>query len=406
MNLNPSALSPDNGRQLVRQRKRTRHWLAAGLLGILLFSAILSRRVSSAAIMTTADDLKPFLDGYVGTKVPGIQYVVVDADGPLFEYAGGWADIQRQKPMTSDTTMMAFSMTKTFTALAILQLVEQGKLELDDEIDQYLPDTPYYGQHITVRQLLAHTSGISNPIPLRWVHLTGDNTTFDEDASLAQVLDNNPTLRSAPGEKYAYTNIGYWLLGKIIERVTGDAYADYVSSYLLEPLNLSAAEINFVISDRDSHANGYLARYSLTNLIKGFVTDSSIWGDYEGNWLRLEDFHLNGPAFGGLVGTASSFGTFLQDQLRTDSVLLSPQTRRLLESQQTDSAGNPIPMTLGWHIGEVNGVSYFYKEGGGGGFHSEMRLYPAQAIATVVMVNRTEFNSTAFLNRVDSAFLR
>ena len=141
------------------------------------------------------------------------------------------------------------------------------------------------------------------------------------------------------------------------------------------------------------------------NLVKRFVTDSKFWGEYEGKWLRLRSHHLNGPAFGGLVGTARGFGRLLQDQLRTKSVLLSPETKRLLETRQTDGRGKKIPMTLGWHVGDLNGTVYFFKEGGGGGFHSEMRLYPAKGIASVVMVNSTVFNSTKFLNRVDRMFL-
>ena len=83
---------------------------------------------------------------------------------------------------------------------------------------------------------------------------------------------------------------------------------------------------------------------------------------------------------------------------------MSPETKRLLETQQADGRGRKIPMTLGWHVGHVNGTVYFFKEGGGGGFHSEMRLYPAKGIASVVMVNSTVFNSTKFLNLMDRAF--
>jgi D-alanyl-D-alanine carboxypeptidase len=86
-------------------------------------------------------------------------------------------------------------------------------------------------------------------------------------------------------------------------------------------------------------------------------------------------------------------------------VLFAPQTKRLLETRQTNSAGQLIPMTLGWHIGEIPGTAYFYKEGGGGGFHSEMRIYPTRGMATVVLANSTEFKSTRFLNRYDHNFL-
>jgi len=351
------------------------------------------------------DNVTNLLDRYAGSQVPGLQYIVVNAYGTLFEYAGGWADIQNRKAMALDTTLMAYSMTKTFTAVSILQLVERGKLELGDEIDRHLPDTPYNGGHITIHQLLDHTSGIPNPIPLRWAHLAEENARFDEDAALAQVLLDNPKLVFEPGQKFAYSNIGYWLLGKIIEQATGQSYSDYVRANILRPLGLSAHEMDFVIPDPSRHANGYLAKYSLMNLVKGFVIDRKFLGGYEGKWLRLKSHHLNGPAFGGLIGTARGFSRFLQDQLQAKSALFGPDTKRMLETRQTNSAGAPIPMTLGWHIGETDEVIYFFKEGGGGGFHSEMRLYLTKGIALVVMVNSAEFNSTKFMNHFDRMFL-
>ncbi|MCM2359840.1 MAG: beta-lactamase family protein [Geobacteraceae bacterium] len=362
-------------------------------------------QVPAADGLVTNHEVAGPLTQYTRSEVPGLQYVVVDAEGILFEFAGGLADIQNQKAMTLDTTLMAYSMTKPCTAVAILQLAEQGKVRLDDPIDRYLPNHPYGGHGITIRHLLTHTSGLPNPIPLRWVHLAEQGAGFDEDAALARVVAENPRLSFEPGRKYAYSNIGYWLLGKIVERVSGQSYTDYVRTNIIRPLGLSPQEMDFVIPDPARHANGYLAKYSLMNLMKGFVTDSKFWGEYEGKWLRLRSHHLNGPAFGGLVGTARSFGRLLQDQLRAESVLLSPETRRLLETRQTDGRGRKIPMTLGWHVGDLNGTAYFFKEGGGGGFHGEMRLYPAKGIASVVMVNSTVFNSTRFLNRVDRKFL-
>jgi D-alanyl-D-alanine carboxypeptidase len=344
------------------------------------------------------------LGRYVGSTVPGLQYIVVNAGARLLEYAGGWADVQNRRAMTLDTTVMAYSMTKTFTAVAVLQLVEQG-LGLDDPIDRHLPDTPYRGRGVTVRQLLDHTAGLPNPIPLRWVHPADDAADFDEDAALARVLRDNGKLVFEPGRKFHYSNIGYWLLGKIVERASRRSYAEYVTMNILEPLDPSGLELGFVIRDPARHAKGYLKRYSLMNLMKRFVTDRAFWGGYEGDWLRLKDHYPDGPAFGGLVGTARGFGRFLQDQLRATSALLRAETKRLLETPQTDRAGRPIPMTLGWHLGRANGSAYFFKEGGGGGFHGEMRIYPAQAIGSAVMTNGTAFNAGRFLNRMDRVVL-
>ena len=190
-------------------RRRTR----ASLLALLLMAASLSPGAKAMPALLTEADLSGYLDQIAGSDVPGLQYMVVDADQTLFEYAGGWADIQANRPMTPGTTLMAYSMTKTFTAVAVLQLVEQGRLGLADELDRHVPDTPYTGRGLTIRQLLAHTAGIPNPIPLRWVHLSEADAVFDEAAALAQVLQDNPKLASEPGERFAYTNSGYWLLG-------------------------------------------------------------------------------------------------------------------------------------------------------------------------------------------------
>ena len=134
--------------------------------------------------------------------------------------------------MMTSTTMLAYSMTKTITAVAVLQLVEQGKLQLDDSADKYLGNNPY-GKVITIRHLLAQTSGIGNPIPLKWAHLVEHHEAFDEDAALNKVLKEFPTLSFAPGTKYGYSNIAYWLLGKIIERVSGQPYSVYIAKHIL-----------------------------------------------------------------------------------------------------------------------------------------------------------------------------
>lgn len=347
---------------------------------------------------------KDLLDSYCKTAVPGLQYRVVDVHQAIFEYAGGLADIRNQKPMEANTTQMAYSMTKTFTAAAILQLVERGELGLDDGINRYLQNPPY-SDKITIRHLISHTAGIPNPIPLRWVHMADDHEHFDEDAALAKVLQDNAKLRSQPGEKYAYSNIGYWLLGKIIEGVTQRPYTEYMREYVLKPLGLEVHQMDFIVHEPSNHAKGYLGKYSFMNLVKGLVTDRNVWGPNEGKWIQVKSNYVNGPAFGGLIGAAKAFSCFLQDQLRERSVLFSQAAKQLFYTQQRNMRGEFIEMTLGWHMGELQGVRYFFKEGGGGGFHCEMRLYPAGGFASVIMVNSTEFNSNKILSSLDQAFL-
>ena len=353
--------------------------------------------------------VKTYLDKNINeSKIPGIQYLVLDSNKFIFEYMGGWADIASAKPMLSNITMMSYSQTKTITAAAVLQLFAAGKLDLDDDVNLYVPNLPY--KHpISIRQLLAQTSGLPDPIPLKWAHLAKEHPQFDEDSALAKVLTDNPELDFNPGKKYQYSNISYWLLGKVIEKASGIKYEKYVREHILKPLQISQKELDYVIPDPDFHAKGYLAKYSFLNLIKGFVVDKKLTGEesvYENNWLLFNNHYLNGPAFGGLIGTAKGFGKFLQDQLRPTSVLFSNEVKTLFYAQQYTNDSKPIDMTLGWHIGSIEEKKYYFKEGGGGGFHCEMRIYPDQNIASIIMVNKTSFKSKKVLNHIDREFLK
>ena len=105
------------------------------------------------------------------------------------------------------------------------------------------------------------------------------------------------------------------------------------------------------------------------------------------------------------MGNARGFGKFLQDQLRPHSALLGDTTQQLFYAPQHSKNGMPVPMTLGWHIGAGRGVPFFYKEGGGGGFHSMMRVYPSSGTGTVIMTNATAFDVCKVLDALDHRFL-
>ncbi len=333
----------------------------------------------------------------------GIQYIVVSADTTIFGYAGGWADVEAKTPLQPNNTMMIYSMTKTVTAAAVLQLIEQGKIGLDDPVTKYLGDIPY-GNRVTIRHLLSQTSGIPDPIPLKWVHLAEEHSTFNEKAALTKILTENSELDFQPGKKYGYSNISYWLLGQVIEKASGSSYEDYVRQNIFRKLEILASEIDFIIPLSDNHSKGYLPKWSFLNLFKSFVIDSKFVGEYENGWLHIKDHYLNGPSFGGIVSSAHSIGVFLQNQLRDHSLLFTKETKNLFFEQQKNYDGEPIEMTLGWHIGTMDNVKYFFKEGGGGGFHCEMRIYHTLGIASVVIANNTSFNVKGFLNTVDKEF--
>ncbi len=346
------------------------------------------------------------LDDCVGRgKVPGVQYVVVSAERTAFSYEAGWLDLGTGRRMQASTTLMAYSMSKTITAAAVMQLVDAGKVALDDKIGRYLEKQPY-GSDVTVRHLLTHTSGIPNPIPLRWVHPATAHASFDESVALDAVLQRHPRLSWPPGTRYRYSNIGYWLLAGIVERASGEAFISFVRGHTLLPLGIGDREVAYTTADPNDHACGYLEKYSIMNALKRLVVDRELIGEYQGRWLQIRDHYPNGAAFGGLVGTAQGFGKFLQDQLRPQSMLFGAGATNAFYTPATTRNGAAIPMTPGWHVGRLGGARFFYyKEGGGGGFHCMMRLYPHARIGTVVMTNATGFDVARLLNEIDPPFM-
>lgn len=332
-----------------------------------------------------------------------MAYVMSDVSGPVFARAGGLADISGRVPMAPNTTMAAFSMTKTLTAIALLQLAEEDALGLDDRALRYV-DHPY-DPGITIRQLVTHTAGVPNPLPLRWVHAAEERGRFDGHAALAKVLARHGRQRSRPGDRYRYSNIGYWLLGEVVGAAAKQDYEAFMRARVFEPLGLSPRDIGFAIADPRNHAKGYLAARSLMNVVKRFLLDRGAWGDYEGSWLRICDVHPDGASFGGAVGSAAAFSVILRDLLEDVSLLLSKRSKRLLFEQARLGSGKAIDMTLGWHIGRIGGRPYYFKEGGGAGFHCEMRMYPDRVLASVIMVNRTSFDSTGVLSELDREFM-
>jgi CubicO group peptidase (beta-lactamase class C family) len=332
-----------------------------------------------------------------------MQVIIVNSKGVLFESAAGLADLKNSVPMTMAHTMAAFSMSKTVTAIAVLQLVGQKRLSLDDTVTKFVHHP--YDQGITVRQLLSHTAGVPNPIPLKWVHRAEAEEGFSEEAALKAVLEKNPQAGNEPGKRYRYSNLGYWLLGKVVEQVSGMSFTAYVKEKIFEPLAIPPDQMSFEIVQPQHHAKGYLAKYSLMNLFKWAVTDSELWGEYEGRWLHIHNVYANGPAFGGIIGNARGFATLLQDLLCAESKLLGKEMKQLLLTNEHLASGADVDMTLGWHVKVTDGVRVLYKEGGGAGYRTEMRIYPEAGIASVLMTNRTRFDTGYTLMDFDREFI-
>ncbi|TNE55561.1 MAG: class A beta-lactamase-related serine hydrolase [Bacteroidetes bacterium] len=326
---------------------------------------------------------------------PAVYYAIVSADSVLYKYARGFRSIREQYPIDTQSQFALFSITKTFTAAAILQLQQLGKLQLDDPVSAYLPQYPFLGS-ITIRQLLAHQSGLNNPMPVRWVHLEEEDPGFDYRAFSTQTLRTHARVRYKPGRKAAYSNLNYLLLGEVIEAVSGQPYQAYILKHVLK----GNAGIGFKWS-ADRAVTGYHSA-GFSGLILGFLLDKKKYTEpRQGKLIPFKRTCLNGAAYGGLLASPTGLEQYLRELLRPQNGILSDQSKTDMFTEQPLANGEPSGYALGWHTGQLEGRKYVHHAGGGGGFYLELRIYPELGVASYVLTNKSGFSDKRLLDRLD-----
>ena len=371
------------------------------LLVTLLF--ISCNHESSIMEITEVDT---FLKSYVdNNKAPSVQYIIFDKDNVIHRFNYGLANIGGNVPTSNNITYAGFSVTKTFTALAILQLAEKGKLNIDEKVKKYLFDFKY-SSDITIRQLLTHSAGIPNPLPLKWVHLPEESQSFDRGAFFASVFNGNNKTKLKPNEKFTYSNLGYFILGQVVEEISGVSYEEYIRAFIFHPMELSESELDFQIADAKLHAKGYQKKFSFMNLALGFLMDKSKYVDKtEGKWTSFRNMYVNGPSYGGLIGTSNGFMRYIQELLKPDCILLSREYKKMLFQENFTNSNDDTGMCLSWFKGSLNNNTFYAHSGGGAGYYCEVRLYPELGVGSVVMFNRTGTKREHFLDKLDKYYV-
>jgi D-alanyl-D-alanine carboxypeptidase len=338
-------------------------------------------------------------------KTPSVQYYFFNQDTILKTIQKGYANISEQTKADTNTTYNAFSVTKTFTALAVLQLTEKGKIDINNPVIQYLPEF-LYGAEITVKHLLTHTSGLPNPIPLSWIHLEREHKDFERNAFFQAIFDKHGKVKSKPNEKFAYSNLGYVILGQLIEKVSGKTYEEYITDNIIRKLPIKSDDLAFEIINNKIHAKGYHKKMSFSNFLLSFFIDKSkFMGKTEGKWRSFNKFYVNGASYGGLIGTPTAFVSYLQELLKAESSLISEEYKQMLFQENKTNKGKNTGMCFSWFTGKLGGNKYYAHAGGGGGYYCEIRIYPDIQKGSVVFFNRTGMSDERFLDNLDKYFM-
>ena len=348
-----------------------------------------------------AQTLDATLERLTRSSVPGLSVVVLDARG-AYESAAGVADLDSRRPATLDTVYLWFSMTKIATATAVMQLVEQNRLALEDPVRKHLPEFPAPRRawpEVRVRNLLNHSAGLANPVPVRWVHPAAEPGR-DPRAFTLELLARHGRLRYPAGSRASYSNLGYIALGEVISAAAGMRYEDYVRASILAPLGMTSTDFGYRDDMASAAATGYQPRLSPSTPLFRMLLPKGIVGPNRGRYLSFRRFCVDGAAYGGLVGSARDASRFMSAHLgggRLDGVrMLSAES--VAEMQTIGAHGRKLDVGLGWFRRRSDPESaerYLEHLGGGGGFFNMMRIYPDRGVGVLAMGNSTKYDHTA-----------
>lgn len=297
--------------------------------------------------------------------IPGMS-VAIARDGKIvFSRGYGEADVEMGVAAGPETIYRIGSITKQFTAAAIMRLVEAGEITLDDPLTKFLPDYPTQGQKVTVRHLLTHTSGIRNITSIDRGYLQREFRLDLTDEELLDLFAGLP-FNFEPGTQYSYTNSGYLLLGMIIEKVTGKSYPEYIEHELLEPLGLNHTlycENSRVIANR---AEGY---------------------SYEEDKL-INSRYLSMRIPGGAGALCSTVGDLVRwTHLLHGGQVVSPTSLQQMTDSTTLATGERISYGFGLDVGKIFSHPVVQHGGGISGFSGMLTHYPDDGLTLAVLTN-------------------
>jgi CubicO group peptidase (beta-lactamase class C family) len=297
--------------------------------------------------------------------IPGVA-LLVSRGGKIVRAEGfGLANVELQVPVKPETVFQSGSMGKQFTATAVMMLVEEGKVGLDDPLTKYFPDAPASWKEVTVRELLSHTGGFGD---------YPDKFDFRRDwteEELLKMVEGIP-LAYPPGTKWEYSNLGFLTLGILIHRVTGEFYGDFLQERIFHPLGMQTTRI---ISEADiipNRASGY-------RLVKGELKNQE--------WVApMINTTADGSLYFSILDLAKWDAALYTEKLLKRSSLEQMWTPAKLKNGQPNKDG----YGFGWFIGERHGHRVISHDGAWQGFKSAIARYADDQLTVVVLANLAE----------------
>lgn len=332
------------------------------------------------AAETPSEKADALLNGLIKPSDPGFAVLVAEDGRIVFEKGCGLADREHDVPVNPQTTFRIASITKQFTAAAILKLQEEGKLSVNDKLSKYIPDFPR-GNEVTLRQLLTHTSGIHDYSP-EPDHLSDVAKPITTEAAIGVIKNQKHLYDFDPGMKWRYDNSGYWLLGYIVEKVSGQSYGDFLRENFFQPLGMTNTGVYRAHLGLPREALGY--SLGANGFEPPFYIDPSWSGGDGALYSTVEDlYRWNEGIFNGRVLDAASL-----------KAAFTPVATKASQINSGNGYG------FGWYVGPYRGLRDISHGGERPGFGSMVVRLPDEKITVVVLSNAMDGRPNASPNRV------
>jgi CubicO group peptidase (beta-lactamase class C family) len=346
-------------------------------VGILLVSYLAHAQTLAPDIAKQVDKI---FEKWDKPDSPGCALGVYKDGQIVYKHGYGMANLNDDIPITSATVFHVASMSKQFTAASILLLAQQGKLSLDDDVHKYIPELPDFGERITLRHLLHHTSGLRDQWSL--LGLAGWRYSQDliTDDDVMSVVVRQKALNFKPGEKYMYSNTGFTLLAIVVKRVSGMSLSEYTTKNIFEPLGMTHTHF------RDDHEE------VIKHDALGYEQD----GKDKPFRMNLTNFDTTG---------ATSLHTTVEDLQLWDENFYHPRVggpaliQQMLERGKLNS-GEVQDYASGLVIGTYKGLPTVGHGGADAGYRSDMIRFPEQHFSAAVLCNFADTNPSALTLQV------
>jgi CubicO group peptidase (beta-lactamase class C family) len=354
----------------------------AALSAILFASCLASAQTLSPDVAVQVDKV---FEKWDHTDTPGCALGVYKDGQIVYKHGYGMANLNDDVTITPATVFHVASMSKQFTAASILLLQQQGKLSIDDDVHKYIPELPDFGEHITLRNLMHHTSGMRDQWSL--LELAGWRYSQDliTDDDVMSVLVHQKALNFKPGDKYLYSNTGFTLLAIVVKRVSGMSFREFTTKNIFEPLGMTHTHF------RDDHEE------VIKHDALGYERDNKT-----GAWrMSLTNFDTAG---------ATSLHTTVEDLQLWDenfyhSKIGGPNFTELMLHRDKLNNGELQDYASGLAIGTYKGLPTVGHGGADAGYRSDITRFPDQHVGISVLCNATEAGPGDLINKVADILL-